>query len=186
MKKIIMLFVAIVGLSLNINQSLMAQEQPIANKLYHTEFGGPGLIMSANFDSRFKSNTRLGFGYRLGAGFGVKKFDERLNDPNTGNTYYEKIPRTVYAIPIGLNYVFGNSNSNSAFEVGGGVSLLSRKVSLFNYEVKKRGHMIGYVAFMYRIVPANGGFSFRAGFTPIIGTAGDMFPMGAVGFGYAF
>ena len=186
MKKTILLFLTVAWQSLNINQSLMAQDETIANKLYYTEFGGPGLIMSANFDGRFKSDAQLGFGYKLGVGFGVKVINERINDRIDGGAYYEDVPRTVYAIPMGLNYVFGKPNVKSAFEVGGGVSLLSRKVSWFNYDVKKRGHMIGYVAFMYRIVPANGGFSFRAGFTPLIGTAGDLFPMGAVGFGYAF
>jgi hypothetical protein len=39
---------------------------------------------------------------------------------------------------------------------------------------------------MYRRIPVNGGFSFRAGFTPIIGTSGDLVPMVALGFGYIF
>jgi hypothetical protein len=35
-------------------------------------------------------------------------------------------------------------------------------------------------------MPVNGGFSFRIGLTPIIGTAGELRAMGAIGFGYAF
>jgi len=187
MKKSFLLFVAIAGLSFTLNQSLLAQEETVTNKLYYTEFGGPGLIMSANFDSRFKSNTQLGLGYRIGAGFGIGKFnDKQVVDPNTGSTSYEEVARTVYAFPVGLNYVFGKPKTNTNFEFGGGISLLTREVSLYNYEVKKRGNVIGYVTFMYRIVPVDGGFSFRIGFTPIIGTAGDMFPMGAISFGYAF
>jgi len=187
MKKSFSLFIAIAGLLLTLNLSLLAQEETVVSKLYYTEFGGPGLIMSANFDGRFKSNTQLGFGYRIGAGFGVKKFnDKRVDDPNTGDTHYEEVQRSIYAFPIGLNYVFGKPKAKSSFEVGGGISLLSREVSLFNYEIKKQGHVLGFVTFMYRIMPVNGGYSFRIGFTPIIGTAGDMFPMGAISFGYAF
>ena len=177
MKKSFSLFVAIAGLSLTLNQSLSAQEEKVANKLYYTEFGGPGLIMSANFDGRFKPNSRLGLGFRLGAGFGIKKFDEEEHG---------EIRRTLYAFPVGLNYVFGKPTAKSTFEVGGGVSFLHREVALFNYDVKQTRNYIGFATFMYRITPVNGGFSFRVGFTPIIGTAGDMFPMVAVSLGYAF
>jgi hypothetical protein len=87
-----------------------------------------------------------------------------------------------------LNYVFGKPNSAQTFEVGAGITLLTRKVALYYYgfDEKQSGNAIGAITFMYRIMPVNGGFSFRIGFTPIIGTAGDLFPMGTVGFGYAF
>jgi len=164
-------------LVITLNQSLTAQEGGVVNKLFYTELGGPGVIMSANFDGRFSSKSRLGFGYRLGAGFGIGRFDEefRLN-----------VRRTYYSIPAGLNYVFGKQNSSLTFEVGAGATYLTREVSLYNFDVEKPGNVIGFVTFMFRRVPLNGGFSFRVGFTPIIGTAGDLFPMGAIGFGYAF
>jgi len=179
MKKSFSLFVAIAGLSLTLNQSLLAQEESVVGKLFHTEVGGPGVIMSANFDARFNSKERIGFGYRLGAGFGYKLRDNYfLNDPPP--------MRTFYSFPVGLNYVLGKPNKASAFEVGAVVTFLTRKVSLYNYDVEKQGNVIGCVTFIYRIMPVNGGFSFRVGFTPIIGTAGDLFPMVAVGLGYAF
>ena len=178
MKKSILFLVAIAGVLITFNQSLSAQEE-ITGKLFYTELGGPGIIMSMNFDSRFNPNERLGFGYRLGAGFGIGSFEDDYMD-------YESITRTVYSFPAGLNYVFGKANKSSAFEVGGGISILSRKMSLYNFDVKKPGYVIGFLSFMYRIMPVNGGFSFRVGFTPIVGTAGDLYPMGAIGFGYAF
>ena len=178
--------VAVAVLLITAHQSLLAQEEKIANKLFHAEFGGPGVIMSANLDGRFKSNARLGFGYRLGAGFGVGRFNDKEVVDWNGNTYYEEVARTVYTFPAGLNYIFGKPNSSSTFEVGAGASFLSRKMSLFNYGIEKEGNVIGFCTFMYRITPINGGMSFRIGFTPIIGTAGDLFPMGAISFGYAF
>ena len=186
MKKSLSLLIAIASLSLNFNQPLTAQEERSANKLVYTELGGPGVIMSANFDSRFKSNERLGFGYRLGVGFGVGKVKTKWVDNQWGYTYIENIKRSYYSIPAGLNYVFGKSNSAKTFEVGGGVTFLTHKVSLYFRQVEKQGHVIGFLAFMYRIMPENGGFSFRIGCTPIIGTSGDLMTMGAVGFGYAF
>jgi len=163
-------------LFITVNQSLSAQNGDVSNNLFYTELGGPGVIMSANFDGRFKSDSRLGFGYRLGAGFGIGRFKEEQG----------KIRRTYYSVPAGLNYVFGKPNIKSTFEVGAGVSYLTRQVSIYNLDVDQQGNVIGFISFMYRVTPVNGGFSFRVGFTPIIGTAGDLFPMGALSLGYAF
>ena len=182
--KLSLLVIAV--LFITVNPSLSAQEEKVANKLFYTEFGGPGYIMSANLDSRFKSNVRLGLGFRIGAGFGVGKFDDKeVLDPD-GNIHYEKVTRTVYTFPAGFNYIFGKPNMASTFEVGAGASFLSRKMSLYDFEIKKEGKVVGYLTFMYRVTPVNGGMSFRIGFTPMIGTAGDLFPMGAISFGYAF
>ena len=180
MKKLIMAFIA------TLCQSLSAQEEPLANKVFYTEMGGAGVIMSANFDSRFKSNERLGFGYRLGAGFGFGDVRTEWVDRKHGLTYIENIKQSYYTFPAGLNYVFGRSGESNTFEVGAGATFLTHKVALYNRGDKKPGNVIGFLTFMYRVMPLNGGFSFRIGFTPIIGTGGDMMMSGAVGFGYAF
>ena len=168
------------------NQPLKAQEA-VANKLFYTELFGPGVLMSANFDGRFNSNERLGLGYRIGAGFGVSA--ERNFFWNN-----DRKRQSYYTIPVGLNYVLGKPNSSSSFEVGAGATFLTKKVSPWytsgsyynTSEDEKPGHVIGFFTFMYRKIPVDGGFSFRVGFTPIIGTSGDLIPMGAVGFGWAF
>ena len=177
MKKICFILIAIELFC----QSLSAQGESVANKVFYSELGGPGFIMSANFDSRFTSNERLGLGYRLGVGFGYGRIQQ-----TQWVGYYNYVTRTYYSIPAGLNYVLGKPDSAHTFEIGAGITFLTRKVSLYNYGAGEPGHMIGHLAFMYRIMPVNGGFSFRVGLTPIIGTTGDLFPMGAVGFGYAF
>ena len=170
---------AIAVLFVAVNQSSLAQDGYVANKVFYTELGGPGLIMSANVDGRFKSKERLGLGFRIGAGFGVGKFH---NDQNPE----KDVRRTYYSVPAGLNYVFGKPSVSSTFEVGAGVAYLTREVSIYNIDVEKLSNWIGFVSFMYRVTPVNGGFSFRIGMTPIIGTAGDLFPMGALSLGYAF
>ena len=184
MKKSILVLLMIVGLTFTLNLTLSAQVEKTANKVFYAELGGPGLIMSANFDSRIKPDERLGFGFRLGAGFGYGDFE--AGQPNQYG-YYERVTRTYYSIPAGLNYVFGKPYSAHTFEVGAGVSILTRKVALFNYSYDdKPGNAIGFFTFMYRLMPENGGFSFRIGLTPIIGTSGDLFPMGSIGFGHVF
>ena len=184
MNKLFSVLVVIAGLLLTLNLSASAQEEQVAGNLFYTEIGGPGVFMSANFDSRFSSNGRLGFGFRLGAGFSIGDIQD--SEPDRWG-YYNTVTRTYYSIPAGLNYVFGKPYSSKTFEVGAGVTLLTRKVSLFyhGYE-RKPGNVIGFFTFMYRLMPLDGGFSFRVGLTPVIGTGGDMFPMGAIGIGYVF
>jgi hypothetical protein len=186
MKRLFVLF-AFAGLLLTLNQSVSAQNETVASKLFYAELGGPGVIMSTNWDARFQPNTRTGFGYRIGVGFGIGQFDgNRINYSDDYYTYNEQVTRTYYSIPVGLNYVFGKPHIASSFEVGAGATFLTRKVSLYNYEIEKPGHVIGFVTFMYRLTPVHSGLSLRVGFTPIIGTAGDLFPMGAISLGYAF
>jgi len=179
MKKIFLVLLAIATL----NQLLAAQGERVANRVFYTELGGPGVIMSANFDTRFDSNERLGFGYRLGAGFGYKEEYGRYNN-QWG--YYDYVTRTYFSIPAGVNYVFGKPDSNKTFEVGAGLTFLTRKAALYYYNEGKTGYMIGHFTFMYRVMPVDGGFSFRVGLTPMIGTSGNLMPSGAIGFGYVF
>jgi hypothetical protein len=188
MKKTLLLLVAIASLSLTFNQKTLAQEDKAPNKVLFTELGGPGVIMSMNFDSRFNPNQKLGFGYRIGAGFGVGRFDVKNENRNNDIYYYESYSerRTYYSFPAGINYIFGKPNSSVSLEVGAGATFLTRKVALYYYDVREEGHFIGHLAFMFRLAPVNGGFSFRIGFTPIIGTSGDLLPSGAIGLGYAF
>jgi len=175
------LFIVLV-LSVILNFSLSAQDKPVANKAIFAEFGGGGMIMSMNFDQRFNSNSKLGFGYRIGAGFGVGTFDVKTKYG------YESFSRTYYTVPVGINYIVGKQDSSSSFEIGGGVSFLTRKVSLdfFGIYEEKYGNFIGYVNFMYRLTPLNSGYTFRGGLTPLINASGNLIPMGAVSFGYAF
>ena len=172
MKKLFFTLVAVVTL----NQSLTAQ----TGKLIYTELGGPGLLLSANFDSRFNPNERLGFGFRLGAGFEVDEFyniESHVRRLLQGDNHKKQ---TFYSFPVGLNYVFGKHNSSSTFEVGAGLTFLTRREQHY-YDM---GRAIWHTSFIYRIMPVNGGFSFRVGLTPLI--SGIFFPMGAIGFGYVF
>jgi hypothetical protein len=165
--------------------SATAQNNPDAGsgkteKLFYAEFGGANVLFGANFDWRFKKNTRTGLGARVGLGFTV--YDKEIQNGNSWD--YETT--TIATIPLGLNYVFGKPNSPSMFEVGAGATVLMPKASVYRYDDDKEGNLIGHFSFMYRRVPIEGGFSWRIGFTPIINTSGQIFPSGAVGLGYAF
>ena len=185
MKKTALYFVTFIVLFASVQQ-VKSHEEAIKGKIFYAELGGPGVLSSFHFDGRFKAGERLGWGYRAGVGFAIGQFEDKGARLDDDYYYYGYNTRTYYTIPVGVNYVLGKKNSSSALEVGATVTFLTRKASLFYYDVATRGNVIGSFTFMYRRAPINGGFLFRVGFTPVIGTSGDLFPMGAVGFGYAF
>ncbi len=148
----------------------------MSGRQFYVEMGGAGVLFSANFDSRFVAGNSLGFGFRIGAGFGTGRTASSDGDI-----------RSYMTFPVGLNYVFGKSTSPHTFEVGAGATFIAQKVELYSYHFRRDyGNVIGHFSFMYRRQPIDGGFTWRIGFTPIIGTSGDIIPSGAVGVGYSF
>ena len=138
MKKSFLLLL-IVCLLIAGNQSLTAQaEKPVANRLIYTEFGGPSVTQSINYDARFNSGNKFGLGYRLGIGFGIEPFEKTLlnileNVGNIGSFFHIYSDKGSFAtLPAGLNYIIGNPNKADALEIGAGVTLLSKKISLYN------------------------------------------------------
>ncbi len=171
-------------LSLFIASAAKAQsDERITGSQVYAEMGGPGILFSASYDRRFKAGTDTGLGFRIGMGMGVSDYHDC--GTSTCSDYSWNV-RSYITFPLGLNYVLGKSDSPHAFEVGAGATILTRKVPLYYYDDAKPGNVVGHLAFMYRRKPIDGGFTWRIGFTPIIGTSGDIIPSGVVGFGYAF
>ncbi len=162
-----------------------AQSQSIGKSSFFAELGGPGILFSANYDTRFKQ-SRLGFGGRVGIGF-VTAYDDYY-DPATGQ-YYGGDEQTAVTFPVQLNYIFGKENSPHTFEVGGGLTYVSKKLNIMNFDAydreDHRTQLFGTFCFMYRRQPVNGGFSWRIGFTPLVG--GDNIQLfGGASVGYNF
>lgn len=139
------------------------------------ELGGPGILFSANIDTRFTKSS-MGWGGRIGLGFVTA-------DEYDGNFYYEL--RSVVTIPAQINYVFGKSDSPNTLEVGAGITYVGRKLEIFNFYDDKTSNFFGTASFMYRRQPLKGGFTWRAGFTPLI-AKGYIQPSGGVSVGYCF
>ena len=178
MKKIIVLLVVC-----SISMTAFAQEKEadnIPNKSFIAELGGPGVLFSANFDTRFKKSP-LGLGARIGIGF--VSGDESVYDPV--NQYYDYRMRSVLTVPFQLNYLFGKPNSVNAFEVGIGATYIGKKINILDYYDDDATNVLGTASFMYRRMPKDGGFSWRIGFTPLI-SSGYIQPFGAVSVGYNF
>lgn len=175
-------------LFLFIATSLFASSQTTTNAKqvpgrtsFYAELGGPGILFSANIDTRFKQ-SHLGLGGRVGLGFVTA--DEVIDNPNNPN-YYNYKQRSVVTVPVQLNYIFGKNDSPHTFEVGGGITYVGKKLEIMNFYDEDRTQVFGTAAFMYRRQPLNGGFTWRIGFTPLIGS-GYIQPFGAAGVGYSF
>jgi hypothetical protein len=142
---------------------------------FYAELGGPGILFSANIDTRFAKST-LGWGARFGVGFVTA--DELLDNYN-----YEL--RSVVTVPAQINYIFGKGDSPNTFEVGAGITYVGRKLEIFNFYDNKTTQLFGSASFMYRRQPLKGGFTWRIGFTPLI-AKGYIQPTGGVSVGYSF
>jgi hypothetical protein len=126
------------------------------------EFLGPGIALSANYDTRF-SKKRTGLGVRVGVGY--------TSDNTT----------RIFSAPFQLNYLLGKSNH--LFELGLGATYVKlkdleyhdeqyyqaiperyqRKIFTFPLDTK----VIGTMTFGYRYQPATSGFSFRGMISPL-------------------
>jgi hypothetical protein len=177
--KAIFVSVALLASTFSFAQS-KTTSSTLSNTSFFAEVGGPGILFSANIDKRFKKSP-LGLGGRIGLGF--VNGDEWVY--TSSGSYYYGERKSVVTIPIQLNYLFGKPNSVSAFEVGAGVTFTGKKLDIFGYRDTKKTNLYGTASFMYRRMPKDGGFSWRIGFTPIIGN-GYIQASGGVSIGYNF
>jgi hypothetical protein len=129
------------------------------------EFGGNGCGLSANFDSRFGKKEN-GFGYRVGIGFA----------PGFGKVADDVVSLPVdFTIPIGINHLAGKGPHY--FESGLGLTFISGS------EVGSGNQLFFIPNIGYRYAKIGKGFQGRIVTTPLIGSGGIEFYLGAsVGF----
>ncbi len=93
----------------------------------------------------------------------------------------------ILTVPISLNYLLGEGKN--FFEIGLGATYIGGSTSfdLFGNELETERTVVGTMAFMYRLQPINGGFSFRGGLTPIFSRKDGFVPYYAgISLGYSF
>ncbi|MDP5229133.1 MAG: hypothetical protein NWQ38_01975 [Cellulophaga sp.] len=133
------------------------------------EFGGLGIGMSVNYDTRFGAR-RNGLGGLVGLGMLIP-----IPDSGTG-----------YTVPLSLNYLFGNKKD--FFEIGlGGTYVNSTSNPFSDDEESKNASSFGQtLSLMYRKQPIDKGFMFRGGLTPTFAD-GNFYPAWfSLSFGYTF
>ncbi|MCU7550521.1 hypothetical protein OCK74_15490 [Chitinophagaceae bacterium LB-8] len=179
MKKTLLLALLFVAISASAQNETGSSSVIPGRTSFFAEVGGPGILFSANIDTRFKPG-HLGWGGRIGLGFVTA--DENKDD-GSGYPYYE--PASVVTVPVQVNYIFGKSSSPHTFEAGAGFTYMGRKLEILNFYDDRTSNFFGTASFMYRRQPVNGGFTWRIGFTPLI-AKGYIQPLGAASVGYNF
>lgn len=140
-----------------------------APKVLFAELGGPGGLLSLNYDTRFQKSVN-GLGIRFGLGL--------LFDPYSSGI----------SIPVALNYLAGTQSH--FLEVAGGASFIRFKEenqdSWYNFE--KESFLAPFAWAGYRYQPLHQKFVFRAGFTQFFGVGMPVFmklPVPSLSFGYS-
>jgi hypothetical protein len=137
------------------------------------EFGGNGIVYSVNYE-RFISQD---FSLRAGVGYlslGSSEFDGGAS-------------ASLTTVPLMANYL-GIGRYNHRLELGAGVVLMS--MSARTYDGLGSDFGSGFLAAAtgcigYRYAPLDGGFNFKAGFTPLLSSFG-LLPLVGVSFGAVF
>jgi hypothetical protein len=147
-------------------------EPPPAFHAIYSELGGPGMLLSLNYDTRF-SGHEAGWGIRAGIG-----------------TNFGSSPSFI-SIPLGLNYLAGDEGNY--FEAGAGFTYVDidnvvpgQRFSLFNKDYDHGSHLLfANAVFGYRRQPEHGGLNLRAGFSPYFGGgSGGLIPYFSLGFNF--
>jgi hypothetical protein len=152
------------------------------NALY-LDLLGPGLLYSINYDRVIADDfsARIGFSY---LSYGVSVSD------NAGNTGGGKF--SYFAIPLTVSYL-GIGSPNNMLELGAGGELLNAKgkgfvnASAGSANVSESRTFFALTGLAgYRHQPADGGFVFRVGFSPVAILNLITIPTGYMSLGAAF
>lgn len=147
-----------------------------AKNLVYLELLGNGGLYSVNYERMLTDDlsARLGFSYLT--------FGASASSGGEGGS----VRGTLVTAPVMLNYTVGGKNHRA--EIGAGATLVYMSASASGSGVSSSGEgvaALGTGVVGYRYSPADGGFVFRAGFTPLVGKGGFL-PWGGMSFGGTF
>jgi len=151
-----------------------------AKNAIYADLLGPGLFYSLNYDRVITDDlsARIGFSY---LSFGVSASDGAGTTASAGFSYW--------AVPLTVSYL-GIGSENNMFEVGGGGAIMNITGSGLvesSAELNASVTMVAMTALAgYRHQPADGGFVFRIGLSPIMVLGYDVLPSGYLSLGAAF
>lgn len=142
----------------------------------YVELGGAGLPYSFNYDFRFDQTNINSWGMRLGVG---------------GYAFFEG--DKFFSMPILINRLYGKGTGY--FEMGGGMTFLAFSSSKpnsrsdftqFILPFNGSPNAIGVLNFGYRLLPREGGLTWKMNLNPVFNTKGFWPLWVGIGVGYAF
>ncbi len=143
---------------------LMSKSHAQGQKFVFLEGMGSGVLVNANLDMRFKSESREGLGFKAGIGYSGLYMDEQL-----------------LTIPFGVNYLLGKNRSGLLLGVN---AVISASSDHYNGELKS---FVPSLELGYRFRPIEKGFAFQVTYNPLFNTVDGFKPLWfGVGLGYAW
>lgn len=151
----------------------VASAEATAKNTIYAELLGPGGIYSINYDRLLTDAVagRIGFSY---FSFGA----------TAGDVSSEA---TIMFIPVTVSYI-GVGSDTHHLELGGGPTLVVASGTVSSDSSFASGSGVGAFGSIlagYRLQPADGGFNFRVGLSPLFG-AGGFVPWGYLSLGGTF
>ena len=163
MKQTICILLGVILLVSSVHAQSETGSTEKASKSVYGEFGGSGILFSANFDSRFKGAK--GFGFRLGIG----------GAGGTGGG--------IITFPFGLNVLAGKGPHY--FEGGLTATFLTGTGDL-SFGDNNASTFIFMPHFGYRYSKPSNSFNGRIYVGPLIFDGAFFFPFGGLSVGYTF
>lgn len=152
-----------------------AEAQETNNAVYF-ELGGSAIVPSFNYERRLTEQWFGRIGLTVVTGESVGSSGESESD-------------TTFIVPLTGSWV-SRPEMNHHLELGGGVTIAGGdRQDLFDFgdDAAEENFSTAFVTGIvgYRYQKPEGGFQFRAAFTPVAG-GGDFLPWAGVSFGYAW
>lgn len=148
-----------------------------AKNVMYLELLGNGGLYSINYERMLSNDmsARLGFSYFSISASGTSSDGQQSS-----------AKASIVTAPALFNYMVGGKNHK--LEMGAGATLIYVSASASGGAASASGEGVGVAGtgvVGYRYSPADGGFVFRAGYTPLVGKGGYM-SWGGVSFGGTF
>jgi hypothetical protein len=163
----------------NLEEDTVKRDSTVASatkpRTVFLELGGPGLALTANYDTRF-ANQRDKWGFRIGAGY-----------YNTGANW-------IATIPMQVNYLYrlgkkgsGKFAESSFLELGAGATFIRSQGSPngTTFQFDDDTGFFGTATIGYRYEQQGGGINFRVGVVPTVSAYGFIV-IGGLSVGYTF
>jgi len=158
-------------------EELTAEKSASAGNALYVELGGNGAWYSVNYERYLRDDASV----RLGAMY--MSVEATAGESSASASWL--------AIPVMFNYM-GLAAGNHALELGAGVDFMhfSAGASTFDATATASGFVpVGTATIGYRYARPQGGFLFKAGYTPLFFVTTDekqVFHWGGMSFGYRF
>ena len=170
-------FSSAIGSGTAMAQEVTAEKSASASNALYVELGGNGAWYSVNYERYLRDDASV----RVGA---MYMSVEATAGESSGSASW-------LAIPVMFNYL-GLRAGNHALELGAGVDVMhfSAGASTFDATASASGVVpVGTATIGYRYAAPDGGFLFKAGYTPLFFVTTEekqVFHWGGMSFGYRF